>query len=207
MAAKSNQNNQRVRRIWEKTGGRCHFCGDPVKLSRRGYSRAGSDGSWEIDHVTQRAKGGQSGVENYLPACTRCNRLRWHRTGAQLRQVLALGLIARREIEKLTETGQALIRLEDRQKRQNRNRRKNSVKRGRLTDPVVLAQRRRERRIILEQYLRQHLKRSFTAKALSRRTGVGKSQVRPLLELSRKVQIKPRGSVYVFEGRPPKKGR
>jgi hypothetical protein len=206
MAVKPNH-IQRIRAIWEKTGGRCHFCGDPVKLSRRGYSRAGSDGSWEIDHVTQRAKGGQSGVENYLPACTRCNRLRWHRTGAQLRQLLVLGIIARREIENLTETGQALIRLEDRKKRQNRNRRKNSVKKGRATDPVILAQRRRDQRTILEQYLRQHLKRKFTANELSKRTGVGKRWIRPLLELSRKAKIEPRGRVYLFEGRPRKKGR
>ncbi len=102
LAVKNNRNNKRIRAIWEKTGGRCHFCGDPVRLNGRGYTGPGSDGSWEIDHVTQRAKGGLSGVENYLPACTRCNRLRWHRTGAQLRQVLVLGLIARREIEKLT---------------------------------------------------------------------------------------------------------
>ena len=204
---KNNQNNQRIRTIWEKTGGCCHFCGDPVKLSRRGYSRAGSDGSWEIDHVNQRAKGGRSGVENYLPACTRCNRLRWHRTGARLRQVLVLGLIARREIEKLTETGQALIRLEDRQKRQNRNRRINSVKKGRLTDPVVIELRRRKQRTTLEQNLRQNLKRKFTAKELSKKTGVGKRWIRPLLEVSRKAKIEPHGRGFLFEGRPHKKGR
>jgi len=34
-----------------------------------------------IDDVIQRNKGGRVGKDNFLPACTNCNRLPWGRTG------------------------------------------------------------------------------------------------------------------------------
>ena len=100
-----------LRAIWQKTNGHCHFCGDSVSLRKRGYRRQRADGCWEVDHVIQRDKGGSVSIENCLPACTSCNRLRWHRRGAALRELLVLGLIAKSEIEKLTETGKDLVRL------------------------------------------------------------------------------------------------
>jgi hypothetical protein len=32
-----------------------------------------------------------SSIDNYLPACTSCNRLRWGREGEKLRDVLLIG--------------------------------------------------------------------------------------------------------------------
>ena len=40
----------RLRAIFEKTGGHCHFCGDPIKVERRGWEEQFC-GSWEVDHV------------------------------------------------------------------------------------------------------------------------------------------------------------
>lgn len=200
MAAKPNH-IKRIRAIWEKTGGRCHFCGDPVKLHRRGYSGERSDGSWEIDHVTQRSKGGKSGIENYLPACTPCNRLRWHRTGPQLRRLLKLGIVAGGEVAKLTDIGKALIRLEDRRYRQTRGRRRGYEDRGRLTDPVVIEQRRRDQRAVLVACLHKNRQRQFTVDELSKKTGVSKRWIRPLLGLSRIVQIEPNGRAYLYRAR------
>src|SRR5262245_53526148 len=110
------------REIWKKTNGHCHFCGDPVSLRKRGYRRQRADGCWEVDHVIQRDKAGPSSVENYLPACTACNRLRWHRKGPQLRELLVLGIIAKREMERFSETGKRLIELRHRQLKTNQRR-------------------------------------------------------------------------------------
>lgn len=90
-----------LRTIWTRTKGHCHFCGDPVMFERRGWA-VKLDGHWEVDHVIQRGKGGPRNAQNCLPACTRCNRLRWHRVGAAVRQLLELGLIAREQIQRRT---------------------------------------------------------------------------------------------------------
>ena len=111
------------RQIWEKTGGHCHFCGDPVEFEKRGWIDGDLTGYWEVDHVIQRGKGGAKGVENCLPACTRCNRLRWHRTGEAVRELLLSGLIARDEIAKKSATGEELRGLRERRLTQNTVRR------------------------------------------------------------------------------------
>jgi len=99
-----------LRAIFAKTTGHCHFCGDPIVFENRGWVK-NPHGHWEVDHVIQRHKGGLRGVENCLPACTRCNRLRWHRTGDGIRELLFLGVLAVREIETGTETGRQLQKL------------------------------------------------------------------------------------------------
>ena len=111
-----------LRAIYLKTRGHCHFCGDPVVFELRGWAQE-LNGHWEVDHVIQRDKGGASGLENCLPACTRCNRLRWHRTGAEIRDLLYLGVIAIREIEKKTIIGLQLDRLREARLAQNAGRR------------------------------------------------------------------------------------
>ncbi len=97
-------------KIFRKTRGHCHFCGDKIKFENRGWSEE-PDGHWEADHVFQRGKGGAKTSENCLPACTRCNRLRWHRTGKSLRELLLYGVIAVKEIKGDTCTGKRLRRL------------------------------------------------------------------------------------------------
>ena len=195
-----------LREIWKKTNGHCHFCGDPVSLRKRGYRRQRADGCWEVDHVIQRHKGGEVSIENCLPACTSCNRLRWHRRGASIRELLVLGLIAKSEIEKLTETGKELVRLRAGQVTRTAKRRKwPSVAQLKLRDPVLIEQVHQEDRKTLIRFLRKHLKRSFTAAELGRQTGVAKKWVRRLLETSLKVSIIGQGGRYTFQSRPPKR--
>ena len=105
-------NDTTLRLIFSLTSGHCHFCGDKLFFSRRGMKKGQPEkGAWEVDHVIQKHKGGKNAVENYLPACVRCNRLRWHRKGRALREILILGLIAQDEIKKDTDTGKTIKRL------------------------------------------------------------------------------------------------
>jgi 5-methylcytosine-specific restriction endonuclease McrA len=123
-----------LRKIWEKTQGHCHFCGDLVVFERRGWVDGALDGYWEVDHVIQRHKGGGKSLDNCLPACTRCNRLRWHRQGEAVRELLFLGLIARDEITKGTLTGQRLDELRRKRLEQNQKRRKQRATGSSTTD-------------------------------------------------------------------------
>ena len=117
-----------------------------------------------------------------------------------------LGLIASREIDKLTETGQALVRLKANQNRRTALRREwNSVGLIKLRDPVLIERTQQENRNKLIHFLRRHRKRRFTAAELSKQTAVGKKWVRRLLETSRKVSIIHDSGGYTFQGRPPKK--
>jgi hypothetical protein len=86
----------------------------PVNADLTGY--------WEVDHVLQRQKGGSLDAHNCLAACTRCNRLRWHRKGEGIRELLFLGLIARDEIR--NSVGSILAKLREQRMRKNKMRRK-----------------------------------------------------------------------------------
>jgi hypothetical protein len=138
--------------------------------------------------------------------CTSCNRLRWHRRGAAIRELLVLGLIAKSEIEKLTETGKGLVRLRAEQTRRTARRRKwRSVGQINLRDPVLIEEIRQKNRQTLIRFLKKHLKRSFTAAELSSHTGVAKKWVRRLLDTSLKVSVIANAGRYTFQSRPPKK--
>jgi len=116
-----------LRQIFDKTQGHCHFCGDPIQFEKRGWS-AEMHGHWEVDHVIQRDKGGAGTSHNCLPACTRCNRLRWHRSGEGIRELLLLGTIAVKEIKANTQIGRELARLKALRLDKNvRRRRQNST--------------------------------------------------------------------------------
>ena len=112
-----------LKAIFEKTSGHCHFCGDKVRFNNRGWS-ASPHGHWEVDHVIQRKKGGAKSATNCLPACMRCNRLRWHRTGEAIREILLLGIIARKEIKNGTCMGRELKRLRAKRLAENKTRRR-----------------------------------------------------------------------------------
>ena len=109
--------------IWRKTNGHCHFCGDSLHFKGRGWTRKNLRGRWEVDHVIQRAKGGRKTTDNCLPACTRCNRLRWHRTGKAVQRLLLLGVIAQDEIDRGSKFGKDLQKLEKARLSANRKRR------------------------------------------------------------------------------------
>jgi hypothetical protein len=115
-----------LRVIFDKTNGHCHFCGDPIKFQNRGWCEK-PDGHWEVDHVIQRDKGGTKSAENCLPACMRCNRLRWHRTGDSIRDILLLGIIARKEIKNSSRIGRELLRLRAQRLIENEARRRRGL--------------------------------------------------------------------------------
>lgn len=83
-----------MKEIFDMFDGHCHFCGDEIELNKRGW-KVQMSGHWEADHVVQKKNGGSDSLHNLLPACTRCNRLRWGRSGRSLRRVLVLGLVAK----------------------------------------------------------------------------------------------------------------
>ena len=121
-----------LERIFQKTRGHCHFCGDRLVFKNRGYNRIGEKwvGHWEADHVVQRSRNGSAREENYLPACTRCNRLRWNRRGRDLRELLLIGLIGVQEMSKRsangrrTETGEILWGKREHRLEENKRRRR-----------------------------------------------------------------------------------
>ena len=110
-----------LRQVFDRTRGHCHFCGDPLEFEMRGWASKLA-GHWEVDHVVQRGKGGERSTANCLPACTRCNRLRWHRTGPAVRELLLLGLVAADEVKRQTRIGKALLELGRRRLDQNQAR-------------------------------------------------------------------------------------
>jgi 5-methylcytosine-specific restriction endonuclease McrA len=118
---------KQLRKIWEKTNGHCHFCGDPVDFGKRGRNPKNQKGYWVKDHVIQKGKGGSKSDENCLPACTKCNGLRWDRKGQALRELLEFGIIAKKEIKKSNSMGKALLELK--KKRDNLNKRRRNKRR------------------------------------------------------------------------------
>lgn len=109
--------------IFNRTKGHCHFCGDPLVLEMYGKVD-NEEGTWEIDHVVQKGKGGIKDASNCLAACIKCNRLRWHRTGQEVRDLLIYGLIAREEIKKKTQTGKTIEELKEKRILVNLSRRR-----------------------------------------------------------------------------------
>jgi 5-methylcytosine-specific restriction endonuclease McrA len=117
--------NLQLREIFQRTSGHCHFCGDKLRLENYGDNASDEPaGAWEADHVIQRGKGGLKSAANCLPACVRCNRLRWHRKGKQLRELLLLGLVANDALKKRTEVGKKILALKKSRLERNKSRRR-----------------------------------------------------------------------------------
>ncbi|HEY9817112.1 MAG TPA: HNH endonuclease [Candidatus Obscuribacterales bacterium] len=85
--------------IRKKTGGLCHICG----------GRLGPN--WSADHVKPVASGGHNGVDNFLPACGPCNRLKWHRTPKMIKEIMQLGTYCRKEIANDTPLGREIKKM------------------------------------------------------------------------------------------------
>ena len=117
--------NENLKIIFNNTFGHCHFCGDPLNFEKYGCKEIENiEGAWEADHIHQKAKGGRIDESNCLPACVRCNRLRWHRKGNELREVILLGLIAKKEIKKNSIIGKQILELKDKRLQENKKRRR-----------------------------------------------------------------------------------
>lgn len=109
--------------VFSRTKGHCHFCGDPLVYDSYGKEDH-VEGAWEIDHVIQKGKGGSEDISNCLAACRKCNRLRWHRTGQGVRDLLLYGLIAKDEIKKKSPVGKAIEELREKRLLTNQSRRR-----------------------------------------------------------------------------------
>src|SRR5437879_5649539 len=97
--------------VFEKTAGTCHVCGDAVGTH------------WQADHVIHHHLGGKHTVDNYLPVCRECNRLRWSHSPAVLRLIIRLGTYAKLEIRHKTSLGKQLSELLVKRANQSRGRR------------------------------------------------------------------------------------
>jgi hypothetical protein len=168
-----------AKEVFGRTSGRCHFCGDPLVLGRHGKSSRG-DGAWEMDHIHHSRYGGGTGEGNLLPACTACNRLRWHAPGRRMREILEFGLIARREAMRFSELGCDLLRLRDQQRRTKDGRRGAASKSSK--DPVADERLRSEQRKKLISFLNKRRTHAFRPAELKTATGVPKWRVRSLLD-------------------------
>ncbi len=117
--------NTKLKKIFDKTKGHCHFCGDPIVFEE--YGSKETKGAWEADHVIQKAKGGPKDDVNCLPSCTKCNRLRWHRKGDNLRDLIFLGLIVKDEIKKGSDIGKKIKLLKNKRIKTNVKRRRKII--------------------------------------------------------------------------------
>lgn len=69
------------RRIWDKTKGRCCYCGEKVNpFIKNGYT---------YEHVDPQANGGGNGQENLMPCCKSCNSQKKDKTLGDYRRWLA----------------------------------------------------------------------------------------------------------------------
>ena len=73
--------NTRKDRIWTKTKGHCHLCGECLSYEE----------PWAIDHLVPRASGGPDDEWNLLPACHFCNRMKKAAITYKMRRVLMYG--------------------------------------------------------------------------------------------------------------------
>ena len=117
--------NSKLATVFNKTNGHCHFCGDPLVFEKYGVKYNNNlNGSWEADHIIQKGKGGSKDIENCLPSCVHCNRLRWHRKGEDLRDLIFFGLIVKDEIKKKTIICMKIAELKNKRVTQNTKRRR-----------------------------------------------------------------------------------
>lgn|SRR5487761_282881 len=94
------------RAIWDKTGGRCHFCGIQTDFNNRGV-KGPLETYWEVDHVLPIAREGSNELVNLLCICRRCNMSK-KTTGVGVRRLLLLGRIAKGEYYKGSRAGQKI---------------------------------------------------------------------------------------------------
>lgn len=72
---------------------------------------AGGGRRWQADHVIPHYFGGHARLENYLPICKECNRLRWFHAPEVIRLIMRLGIYAKNEIRHETKLGEVIVAL------------------------------------------------------------------------------------------------
>jgi 5-methylcytosine-specific restriction endonuclease McrA len=81
MAAKSAD---MLRRIFDRTSGKCHICHKSLVFEAYGKTR--HEGAWEIDHSRPKAHGGKDHLNNLFPACPECNRAKQTKSAREARK-------------------------------------------------------------------------------------------------------------------------
>jgi len=76
--------SKKLRRIYEKTSGKCHLC--HKKLAFMNYAKSNAKASWEIEHSTPKSKEGTDHLNNLYPACVSCNREKSNGTNYSVRK-------------------------------------------------------------------------------------------------------------------------
>lgn len=66
--------------VWEKTGGRCWYCGVQTVPWK----------TFTADHFISVRNGGDDQLSNLVPACTRCNSVKNHRTLDVFREMVGI---------------------------------------------------------------------------------------------------------------------
>lgn len=70
--------NELRRKVFDKTGGYCAYCGRELDLS----------GEWAIDHVVAKSRGGKNKLSNYLPSCHTCNIRKFNRNPSEFKEFI-----------------------------------------------------------------------------------------------------------------------
>jgi 5-methylcytosine-specific restriction endonuclease McrA len=65
--------SRRRRQVFERSGGRCHYCRSVLTL----------DGRWHVEHMVPRALGGGEAAANLVAACAPCNLAKGDRTALE----------------------------------------------------------------------------------------------------------------------------
>ncbi len=81
-------NNLEREKIFNKTGGLCHVCGTTLDVSL-----------FEADHVKPLVSGGNDIIDNFLPACSKCNNYRWNYSPEEIQWILKLGVWLKTKIQ------------------------------------------------------------------------------------------------------------
>ena len=77
-------NQEEKRKIYDKTGGHCAYCGNNLVFKNHGKN--GTRGSWHIEHVIPKAKGGSNNIRNLKPSCAGCNLEKATKTGSNYKK-------------------------------------------------------------------------------------------------------------------------
>lgn len=79
------------RDVWDKTNGRCYYCGAHLLKPHPEKHSADQRKRWyTIDHATPRSRGGGSDLDNLLPSCSFCNGEKGDMTIAEYRVYLTM---------------------------------------------------------------------------------------------------------------------
>lgn len=116
-AARGRLSRSERAKIFAKTGGRCHFCGDFI-----------SGDKWQADHLSAHSLGGPHSIDNYLPAHSSCNRYRWVYGPDEFLGILRLGVWLSTHIERKTILGKDAAKAFCKRDRVRESRRKKYIK-------------------------------------------------------------------------------